>query len=144
MFNRLTIAVLLSASMSMLVACGEDSSSPSPQAPAAPAPIPPAAMSDEDAAKATIVGMLKLAEAGEWTKYVNEYYGELDKNNSPDGVARLAKRYEEKYGPKLIAVLKQASTLTPTIDGDKAVFAVDGQPIYILHRGDGGKWTFHL
>ena len=56
---------------------------------------------------ATLYSMLKAAEAGNWEKYVDEYYGEQHKFKSPSDRDKLVSRFREKWGSEIIAGLKE-------------------------------------
>ena len=108
-----------------------------------------APLTDVEAASATLTAMLEVAETGDWKRFVTDYYGELHK--AGEGAKRaaaideLARRFEQRYSTQLIEALRRASKCTPTIDAQgRAVFADKGRPIYILHKDERGRWTFHL
>ena len=101
--------------------------------------------SDVQAARETIASMLKLAEAGNWSNYVDQFYGESHKFRGPEDQAKLVQRFETKWGAKLLPVLQMINPLTPTIDEQgRAVFSQDGNLIFMLHKHEDGRWTFHL
>lgn len=95
---------------------------------------------------ATVAAMLDLAEAGDWSTYVGEFYGEQHKFASDADREKLVLRFEQKWGLQVIEGLRQAATVTPTIEDavGRAVFAKDGQPVFMLYRSTDGRWTFHL
>lgn len=101
-------------------------------------------VSPEAAAQAAVQDMLTLAEAGQWGELIDQHYGEAHKFTSSANRDALAKRFADGWGGKLIPALRQAAGVTPTIDGDRAVFSVEGEPVYVLHREADGRWMFHL
>ena len=100
--------------------------------------------SDEDIAAETLDHMLKLATKGEWEAYVDHHYGEQHKFRSPSDQDALVKRFEDKWGEKLVQGLSRAAKLPVQIDGDEAVFMDDDETVFILHRSESGGWKFHL
>jgi hypothetical protein len=102
-------------------------------------------VSDEVQAAVTLKAMPALAEQGAWEAYVDDYYGESHKFTSPADRAALVERFTQQWGAQVITGLRQAASDTPTIDDDgRAVFTVDGQPVFVLYKSDTGRWTFHL
>jgi hypothetical protein len=102
-------------------------------------------MSDGAQASATVAAMLALAEEGRWAAYVDEYYGEAHKFDSPDDRIALVERFEQQWGTRAIEGLQQAASVAPVIDEEgRAVFTVDGRPVFVLYKSDDGRWTFHL
>jgi len=121
-------------------ACGECEES----APVAePAPTVDVSTPEESAATA-ISAMLAVAEAGDWGAYVDRFYGEKDKFTSDADRDQVVARFAEKWGAKVTEALKAAAGVTPRIEDGKAIFEVDGKPVFVLHEGPGGNWTFHL
>ncbi len=101
--------------------------------------------SDSQAARDAIASMLKLAEAGDWATYVDQFYGESHKFGGPEDQAKLVNRFETSWGEKILPALRVVTTLTPTIDAEgRAVFTRDGATIYMLYKHKDGRWTFHL
>ncbi len=95
--------------------------------------------------KATLSAMLRAAEAGNWGKYVDDFYGEQHKFRSSADRDKLVLRFRNKWGSKVIPGLKEASKVKPTLskDGSKSIFQLKkGQ--FILYKNKQGKWTFHL
>ncbi len=104
-----------------------------------------ASISDEVQAAATVRAMLALAEDGEWDAYVDDYYGEAHKFDSPSDRKALVDRFEQQWGTRVIDGLRQAASVTPMIDEEgRAVFSVNGQSVFVLYRAADGRWTFHL
>ena len=104
-----------------------------------------ASMSEEAQAGATVQAMLALATQGEWEAYVDLYYGESHKFTSPADRTALVERFEQQWSTRVIDGLRQAGSVTPTIDDEgRAVFSVDGQPVFVLYKSDTGRWMFHL
>lgn len=94
---------------------------------------------------ATLSAMLEAAEAENWEKYVDEYYGEQHKFKSPSDRDKLVSLFREKWGSQVIAGLKEASQVKPELseDGTLARFQLsDGE--LILYKNEQGNWTFHL
>ncbi len=89
--------------------------------------------------------MLEAAEAGNWEKYVDEYYGEQHKFKSSSDREKLVSRFREKWGSEVIAGLKEASQVEPELseDGTKARFQLSNGE-FILYKNEQGNWTFHL
>jgi hypothetical protein len=93
---------------------------------------------------ATVKDMLALAEAGDWGAYVDDYYGEQHKFDSPADRDALVNRFRDQWGARVLPALKAASETEPRIEGNKAIFEKDGKTVFVLHRSPDGKWTFHL
>ena len=93
----------------------------------------------------TLSAMLKTAEVGNWEKYVDEYYGEQHKFQSPSDREALISRFRERWGNQVIAGLKEASQVEPELseDGKKAIFQLSNGE-FILYKNEQGDWTFHL
>ncbi len=89
--------------------------------------------------------MLEAAEAGNWEKYVDEYYGEQHKFKSPSDRDKLVSRFREQWSSEVIAGLKEASQVEPELseDGTKARFKLSNGEL-ILYKNEQGNWTFHL
>ena len=100
--------------------------------------------SDEDIAAETLNRMLEVATQGDWEAYVDHHYGEQQKFRSPADRDALVRRFEEKWGERLVQGLSRAAKLPVQIDGDKAVFLDGDDTVFILHRSEGGGWKFHL
>ena len=105
---------------------------------------PPARSTPEEQASAALSEMLAVAKAGDWGAYIDRFYGESEKLNSPADRDALIARFESKWGPKVVETLTSAVEAAPRIDGDQAIFEQDGQPVFVLHRNASGEWTFHL
>ena len=100
--------------------------------------------SDEDVATETLNRMLEVATKGDWEAYVDHHYGEQHKFRSPADRDALVRRFEEKWGEKVVQGLSRAANLPVQIDEDKAVFLDGADAVFILHRSEGGRWKFHL
>lgn len=100
--------------------------------------------SDEEIAAETLNQMLEVATQGDWEAYVDDHYGEQEKFRSPADRDALVKRFEQKWAEKLVPELSRAAKLPVQIDGDQAVFLDSDHTVFILHRGEGGGWKFHL
>jgi len=100
--------------------------------------------SDEDLASETLDRMLEVASKGDWEAYVDHHYGEQHKFSSPADRDALVRRFEEKWGEKLVQGLRHATKLPVQIDGGKAMFLDGDDTVFILHRGEAGDWKFHL
>ena len=49
------------------------------------------------------------------------------------------------WGAQVVEALRQAATVTPAIDDEgRAVFSIDGQPVFVLYHAEEGSWKFHL
>ena len=96
------------------------------------------------AASAALVDMLEAAQAGDWEAYVDRFYGEEHKFASPEERDMVVERFRDEWGAQVLPVLIEASELTPRIVEERALFERDGQLIFILHKDDDGRWTFHL
>ncbi len=93
----------------------------------------------------TLSEMLKTAEEGNWEKYVDEYYGEQHKFESPSDREALISRFRERWSNQVIAGLKEASQVEPELseDGKKAIFQLNNGK-FILYKNEQGDWMFHL
>ena len=100
--------------------------------------------SEDDIAAETLDRMLEVARAGDWEAYVDDYYGEQHKFRSTTDRDALVRRFEEKWGEKLVKGLSRAADLPVRIDGDKAKFLDGDDAVFVLHRGETGGWKFHL
>ena len=105
---------------------------------------PPAEPTPEAQASAALAEMLTVAKAGDWGAYVDRFYGEQEKFASAADRDQVVARFADKWGAKVVPALTAAAGITPRIDGDKAFFEKDGQPVFVLHRNAAGAWTFHL
>lgn len=109
-------------------------------------PSPPAVESprtDEDLATETLRNMLEVATQGDWEAYV-DFYGEQHKFSSSADRDALVKRFEEKWGEKVVEGLNRAVEFPVQIDGDKAEFRDGDDTVFMLYRHESGDWTFHL
>ncbi|CCQ90379.1 exported hypothetical protein [Nitrospina gracilis 3/211] len=94
---------------------------------------------------ATLSTMLRVAEAGDWERYVDEFYGEQHKFRSSSDREKLILRFRAKWGSKVIAGLREASRVKPHLskDGSKAIFQLKNGK-FILYKNEKGDWMFHL
>lgn len=92
---------------------------------------------------ATVSAMLSATVAGNWEKYVDEFYGEQHKFRSTLDRDGLVLRFREKWGNKVIVALKEASQVKPKLSGDKAIFQLKNGD-FILYKNAQGNWMFHL
>ena len=94
---------------------------------------------------ATLSAMLEAAEAGNWEKYVDGFYGEQHKFRSSSDRDNLVLRFKEKWGSKVISGLREASQVEPYLseDGSKAIFQLTNGK-FILYKNEKGNWMFHL
>jgi hypothetical protein len=97
-----------------------------------------------EAASIALDAMREAAEDGDWETYVDRFYGEQHKFASPDQRDLVVERFRGPWGEEVLPVLVEASQLTPRIVEDRALFERDGELIFILHKDDDGRWTFHL
>ena len=133
--------LLLLSTVAMTVGCPQASQ---PEAPN-PSAAQTSAISSEERAAATVAAMLKLAEAGAWGAYVDDYYGESHKFTSDEDRQKLIERFEQKWGPQVVDGLRQAVTATTVIDAQgRAEFRVDDQAVFLLYPAENGEWKFHL
>ncbi len=122
-----------------MIGCGStEIAQTEPDAPAVELP-----RTDKDMATETLGKMLEAATQGDWDAYV-EFYGEQHKFGSPADRDALVKRFEEKWGEKVVEGLTLAVEFPVQIDGDKAEFRDGDDTVFILYRSEDGKWTFHL
>ena len=93
----------------------------------------------------TVARLLKLAEAGEWETYVDDYYGEIHKFKGEGDRAALVSRFREDWGEQVIEALRQVKEIEPRLnaDGSEAVFEL-GDGGFTLYKDDKGHWKFHL
>ena len=93
----------------------------------------------------TVAGLLKLAEAGEWETYVDDYYGEIHKFKGEGDRNALVSRFREDWGVQVIEALRQVRQIDPRLsaDGNEAVFELgDGE--FTLYKDETGDWKFNL
>ena len=93
----------------------------------------------------TVARLLKLAEAGEWETYVDDYYGEIYKFKDEGDRTALVSRFREDWGVQVIEALRQVMKIDPRLsaDGTEAVFEL-GDDIFTLYKDATGNWKFHL
>jgi hypothetical protein len=93
----------------------------------------------------TVSAMLEAAEAGNWEKYVDDFYGEQHKFRSSSDRNKLVLRFKEKWGSIVIPGLREASKVEPYLseDGSKAIFQLKNGK-FILYKNEKGNWMFHL
>jgi hypothetical protein len=96
-------------------------------------------------AVATLSAMIKAAQAGNWEKYIDEFYGEQHKFRSSADRDSLVSRFKNKWGSKVVPGLKEAAKVKPKLskDGTKAIFKLKNGD-FILYKNKQGQWTFHL
>lgn len=99
---------------------------------------------DQKAAAQTLQAMFKLAQSGDWGEYVDRYYGETHKFGSDADRDALVRRFEERWGEKVVDGLERVVGSVPEISEGKAIFNVEGKPGFVLHRAPDGSWKFHL
>ena len=95
----------------------------------------------------TLARLIELARAGDWETYVDDFYGESEKF---EGLAErrdaVVARFRDKWAEEVVAGFEplEGSVAEIVEDGKKAVFSVDGKPMFFLYLSDDGRWTFHL
>lgn len=93
----------------------------------------------------TIGRMLDAAEAGDWERYVDEFYGESEKLDSDVARDALVARFRDRWGEAVLEALREAVTIEPVFEGPRAFFRdASGETVFELHRRFDGVWTFHL
>lgn len=143
---RSSIAPLsLAASLTLLgaVGCGEATSS----ADASPDSLVTVSTdARENSPEATVRKMLSLARDGEWGAYVDRSYGEQHKfRPGHDDRGRVAEMLSA-HAERIVSQLEQIVDVDAEIaaDGSTASFEMPDGGLFMLHRGDDGRWTFHL
>lgn len=138
MKKQIIVGLVLSAATSL--GCGSPNVASRETAVATPAK----SRSAEETASETLNRMLEVATQGDWGAYVDQHYGEQDKFRSAADRDALVRRFEEKWGEKIVPGLQRAAQLPVQLEGEKALFLDGDDPVFVLHRGEGGTWKFHL
>ncbi len=134
-----TTLVLAILGTLVLAGCRQDASASSDRS-AAPAATKTPGPSQ------TAASMLALAEAGNWTAYIDDFYGETHKFRTDADRQQLIKRFENKWGDRVIELLRQVVTIKPQVsdDGSRAVFDFGPGQAFTHYLDQGGNWKFHL
>ncbi len=134
-----TTLVLAILGTLVLAGCRQDASASSDRS-AAPA------VKKTPGPSQTAASMLALAEAGNWTAYVNDFYGETHKFRTDADRRQLIERFEKKWGDRVVVMLRQVAAITPQVsdDGSRAVFDCGGGQRFTLYLDQDGHWKFHL
>ncbi len=129
--TALVLATLVSIT---LIGCREDASASQFQGLRRPGP------------KQTLARMLVLAEAGNWTAYVDGFYGETDKFSNYEDRWQLIERFETRWGEHVVTMLREVSETEPELSDDKskAVFFIERGRQFTLYLGTDRRWKFHL
>ena len=95
--------LLLLSAVTMTLGCPQASQPEAPSPSASPTSSGSGEeTSSEEKAAATVAAMLKLAEAGAWDDYVDNYYGESHKFRSDEDRTKLVERFEQKRGTQVV------------------------------------------
>ncbi len=123
----------------VLVGCREDATA-SPVRSAAPA------VAEAPGPSQAAAGMLALAEAGNWSAYVDDFYGETHKFRDDGDRRQLIERFETRWGDQVVVLLRQVAGIEAEVsdDGSQAVFDFGEGRAFTLYLDDGGHWKFHL
>ena len=92
----------------------------------------------------TIRQMLELIEEYNWAELIKQHYGEYHKITNTKQFGRLQANFEHGLARELQPILEQALEIEPVIEGDKAIFQVEGETIYQLYWENDERWAFHL
>jgi len=132
-----TTLVLATLSTLALAGCRQD---------AAASPDRDPAVTKTPGPSQTAASMLALAEAGNWSVYVNDFYGETHKFRTDADRQQLIDRFENKWGDQVVVLLRQVATIKPQVsaDGSQAVFDFGAGQAFTLYLDQGGNWKFHL
>ena len=98
-------------------------------------------------AEETLARLIELARAGDWETYVDDFYGESYKfEGMTERRDAVVARFRDKWADKVVAgfVPLEGKVAEIVEDGKKAVFSIDGEPVFMLYLSDDGRWTFHL
>ena len=96
--------------------------------------------------KKTVARMLALAEAGNWARYVDDFYGETEKFRDDRDRWQLIERFETKWGEHVVTMLREVGEIEPEISDDhsRAVFFIERGRQFTLYLGTDRRWKFHL
>ncbi len=94
----------------------------------------------------TVIRMLALAEAGNWSAYVDDFYGETEKFRDDRDRWQLIERFEGKWGEHVVTVLRDVTTIVPQLSDDnyRAIFDLGRGRQFTLYLGTDRHWKFHL
>ena len=129
-----TSLVLATLLLLALMGCREDASASSFHAVYGPDP------------EQTVARMLALAEAGNWSAYVDEFYGETEKLHDYNDRWQLIERFKSQWGEHAVSVLREVSGIEPEMSDDKskAVFFIERGRQFTLYLDTDRRWKFHL
>jgi hypothetical protein len=134
-----TALVLATLASLVLVGCRQDATA-SPDQGAAPTATKTPGPSQ------TAANMLARAEAGNWTAYVDDYYGETHKFRNDRDRRQLIERFATKWGEQVVVLLGQVAEIKPKVsdDGSQAVFDFGDGRRFTLYLDADRHWKFHL
>ncbi len=94
--------------------------------------------------KKTAARMLALAEAGNWSVYVDDFYGEKFRDDRDRW--QLIERFEGRWGEHAVTVLREVSRIEPELSDDnyRAIFNLGRGRQFTLYLGTDRRWKFHL
>ncbi len=94
----------------------------------------------------TVARMLALAEAGNWSAYVDEFYGETKKFRDDRDRWQLIERFKSKWGEHALSVLREVSETEPEMsdDNSQAIFFLGHGRQFTLYLDTDRRWKFHL
>ncbi len=126
--TALVLATLVSLA---LIGCREDVASPYQRGPGP---------------KKTVIRMLALAEAGNWSAYVDDFYGETEKFRDDRDRWQLIERFEGKWGEHVVTVLRDVTRIEPQLsdDNDRAIFDLGRGRQFTQYLGTDRHWKFQL
>ncbi len=129
--TALVLATLVSLA---LIGCREDASASPFYGAQGPSP------------KQTVARMLALAEAGNWSAYVDDFYGEKKKFRDSRDRWQLIERFESKWGEHVVTVLRDVSGTEPEMSDDntEAIFSLGRGRQFTLYLDTDRRWKFHL
>ncbi len=129
--TAMVLATLVSLA---LIGCREDASASSFYGAQGPGP------------EQTVARMLALAEAGNWARYVDDFYGETKKFRDDRDRWQLIERFETKWGEHVVTMLREVSGIEPEIsdDNSRAVFFIERGRQFTLYLDTNRRWKFHL
>ena len=100
-----------------------------------------------DSGKTTLTERILFdAGAQNWVGSVDEGTAAMDfmPAERSRGISITSAATRVGWGDHVIAALKKAAAVVPVIEADQAIFKIDGEPVFALHRNEAGDWKFHL
>ena len=98
--------------------------------------------------KKTAAIMLELAEAGNWSLYVDAFYGESEKFRDDRDRWQLIERFEGKWGEHAVTMLREVnkSRTEPELsdNNSRATFVLGRGRQFTLYLDTDRRWKFHL